>query len=389
ESTDVREDPRDECGEGQVERPEAPEGVAGVIRDSDEITMMTDRTFEMLREERGVDDQQGGAEAPKAEHGDEDPVVEPADEAISDEEPTQVVEREEVARDSDASSQDAQRDDDQAAVDDEHGEDQPDRVARSGHDGEPEAEEAPAQIGKGRHGLPEEIFVTDEIPQAGAQQAVLDELGEVEYDGPASEDTDITDGRDGRRQPRWRIVMSDRDDEDGEKVDADTDANASQAAAAHKPDSDVADDDDLDGMLDEAAELVGLGEESNPVDIEATEIEPVDDEAEDTASRERAETPIRKVAQPATFVSEGYKLPLPIDVSPSAEDIRLGLEHSRVPKKKKDATFPHPRPKNAAEVVIRRFDLDPEEPRDHSFLLVGSLVFGFVLVLLGAITLLG
>ncbi len=371
ETTDVREDPRATDEEDAVAPPEAPEGVEGLIRDSDEITMMTDKTFEMMRKEAN-----GGAEAV-------------AEEEASPEEPTQLVDREELF-DEDESEDDAEAVEEEAEASAEDA-DEPAKE-ESGKE-----ESGKEESGKGRHGLPEEVFVTDEIPRQDVQQAVLDELGELEEDGDEEEaDDEVTEVvNEEDRKPRWRIVMSDDLDSKAQIEAADEAESIEEDAEPAEVEEDPADeaddktsleeesDEDLDEMLDEAAELVGLSEESDPVDIDGADIEPIEDDG-----RERAETPVKQV-DVEEFVSEGYKLPLPVDISPTAEDIRLGLEHSRVSRKVKDAVFPYPKPKRKGEVATRVFDLDPEEPRDHSLVIVAAFVVGFLLLLVGAVTFFG
>lgn len=366
---DASGDPADEQ-DAHPAPPEAPEDVEGVIRDSDEITMMTDKTLEMMREEASP----GEAASPK-------------EEAAPDEE-TQVVERDEFFDDEDeAAEQDAEL----AAEEDEAAEADEEQEGDEGDEGDEE------KSGKGRHGLPEEIFVTDEIPRQNVEQAVLDELGELEEDVDIDEDveddevTEVVDQE--QKRPRWRIVMSDDVDED--EIAEQAVETADEADSVDEPIEDAveetleeASDEDLDEMLDEAAELVGLGEDSDPIDIDGGALEPLEDAPADEEPRQRAETPVQKV-EIEEFISEGYKLPLPVDISPSAEDIRLGLKHSRVSRKIKDAVFPYPQPKKKGEVATRVFDLDPEEPKDHSLIIVAAFVIGMLLLVVGAVTVLG
>lgn len=345
EVTDVREDPRETDEQDESDRPSAPDGVTGVLRDSDEITMMTDKTFEMMRKEAKVEE-------------------------AGNEESTEVVEREEAAEDD-------------------------------------------SSEGKGRHGLPEEVFITDEIPRTSVEQAVIDELGAYEDEDETEEEvtelldrdeveraeeaedagqTELGDETSEERKARWRIVMSDdldeeeADDEDEEErrfTETDQiEAEELEETVAEDAREVAESEEELDEMLDEAAELVGLSDSEDAVDLDDVAIEPIED-----APRDRTETPVRS-AQDVDFVSAGYKMPLPVDISPSSEDLELGLEHSRFSKPKKDETFPYPKPKRPGQVETRRFDLDPEEPRDLSLVIVAVAVVGLV-VLLGAVTLMG
>jgi hypothetical protein len=388
--------------------PEAPEGVEGLIRDSDEITMMTDKTLDMLREEadnapeEAADDDEMGDEAPLGRHGlpeevfvtdeihrevlhsavldelgaldDEEDQNPPEDEDAEDDEITQLVERDQYF-DDDASDEDDADEDEEA--------------------GEDEADAQPAD------------------------------------DAPADEEPDD----DGDGKARWRIVMSqddlgdedapeeDRGDEELSDEDAE-DAGAEKARpkkAGADPDRPL-DDDELDEMLNEAAALVGLNadasgddseedseedsdlegadaedaefadeEDADVEEIDADALDPVDDDEFDDEHqpRDRAETPVHHVTESEAFVSDGYKIALPIDVSPSAEDLRLGLKHSRLGRQAKDAVFPHPKPKEPGQLEWREFDLDPPEPRDHSLLLVAGFALFLAIVLLAAITIFG
>lgn len=55
------------------------------------------------------------------------------------------------------------------------------------------------------------------------------------------------------------------------------------------------------------------------------------------------------------FVSEGYTLPLPFAITPSADDLRQGVQHSTATDQEKDRHFPRPRPKKLGELSTHRY----------------------------------
>ncbi|AWV88486.1 hypothetical protein [Bradymonas sediminis] len=396
--------------------PEAPEGVEGLIRDSDEITMMTDRTLDMLRS-----DDAPRENAPLEEHRE----ATPPEEANIASEP------------------------------------QVDDLTDDPTLNEPMAD--------GRHGLPEDVFVTDEIYREDIHAAIRDDLRDLDDDDDEIEEDEVTqlvernayfdeaddaaesdsgadlgedsavdddaleasgtntlgdeDSESGEEnKARWRIVLSD---------DAEETAQQEDAGATSQDDADLAafgefqtmDDAELDAMLNEAAALVGLSENDKPSgeddELESAELGDQDSEPKDIADvdlelvdadeasegRERANTPVQSAAVPLADISGGYALALPVDISPSAEAIKLGLVHSRLSREAKDAAFPRAKPKVPGEITTRVFDLSPPKPkpkptsaadtgldlppRDQSLGLVIGIVLFVVVILFFAVKLLG
>ncbi|MGM0555125.1 MAG: hypothetical protein ACQEVA_01995 [Myxococcota bacterium] len=407
------EDEDEESDEQTPERPEPSDDVEGLIRDSDEITMMTDKTLDMMRTDG--DDEAEGEKEEDTDVVDRDEVTEEEDTDVvgrddvegSPEEPTQLIDQNDVdgAPSDDGSTVVAEGDDG-----DDAGEGEETIVVDREATGEEESGEPEAGEG-GRHGLPEDVFVTNEIPAQSAEDGVLDELGELGVD---DEEFDLDEGLDegseevtdeteapesGERRAKWRIVMSeDEDDVDSEwenvakemrdtdeftqeeletKVSEDRsapqedldfqdeDAAEEDAAEVDEPRGDESseqdeedleevavegiergeDDDDLDGLLDDAAELVGV----NVHDAEAQ-----------SGDREPRETPVGQTVTDPAFVSEGYKMELPIDVGPSEEDLAVGVPKANVSESVKESTFPYPKPKHPGRVIIRTFGIGEE-----------------------------
>ncbi|MFW5968260.1 MAG: hypothetical protein ACOCV2_12115 [Persicimonas sp.] len=286
--TQVDAPPRAEAKENDeppriIEPPEPAGDVEGVARDSDEITLMTEETLERMRED--VEE----ADAPESSTVSE-----------ADEEPSSL---EESSQPTDLSETS-----DLPEVD-------------SG-----ESDESST----GRHGLPEEVFVTDEIRHE-----------DVENDG-------------GSQEAELGAETSDSDGDPGREGD------------------------ELDEMLDDAARLVGLG---GVVDDPASDTGD-DSAAVGTESDEHPDIEVEALPDPHELKKEAYRVSLPIDISPTPEDIRLGLKHSRLDRRQKDAVFPHPRPKKAGEIITRRYDLSAEvRPARSDARWVVAALIGLVVVL--------
>jgi hypothetical protein len=427
EVTHITESPLEEDDSDDAPKPPEPsEDVEGVIRDSDEITMMTDKTLDMMR----LDDE-GGGDAVEEDEGtdvvekdevveeDEDTDVVEKDEVVEEDEDTDVVEKDEVSGD-DESTNVVEKNEVDGAPDDapesgDTSEDEEettnvidrDELDSDTSDEDESDEEAEQSNGGGRHGLPEDVFVTNEIPSQSAQESVLDELGELEEE---DDDFDLDEGLaesseepseseeeverdDGERRARWRIVMSDDqksvDDEWEDVADElrDTDElteNEVQAKVAEDLDQpqDPIDFDDED--LGETAELKSVERETSEAeeDLEEVEVEAVEDDEDldgllddaaelvgvrrkDTADDEAARETVESEAAPA-FVSEGYSMDLPIDVGPSDEDIARGVPTATVSEDVKASTFPYPKPKHPGQVIVRRFGLGEELPDEDT-----------------------
>ncbi len=159
--------------------PDAPDEVEGVLRDSDEITVMTDRTADLLGiEGEGIvdaddEDEEAPLPVPKAPDGVEG--------VAESEEKTEIYERDEDEEGAQADSSDDDGDvpeaDASASSEYELEEFDPDVDEEDDLDEDSEPR-------MGRHDLPEELFLTNEISRpedaqdSDPEQSLLDELGE-------------------------------------------------------------------------------------------------------------------------------------------------------------------------------------------------------------------
>lgn len=327
--------------------PEAPDGVELPTNDG-EVTMMTERTLEMLKitdEDEAVDSDSGETE----EEGDDE-----------DEEVTGVRERadtgagDEVSEDSsdEQDDEDVDTDDDEEELEDEEDDDEDEEKETD------EAKRKPLPIPRpgtkpktlesgpklGRHDLPEELFATNEIssPEVQEQLKRLDELGELEPSDPTLSD------------------------------DEDTPASGEWPASRLHEDSGV------DEAWEEIAEDLRTTEELDddlPDSLPGDEGDEYDDEGEwgddDTGDHD---------VPPADFVSDGYKVALPFPVRPTADDIRLGMPQGRVSRAAKDRTFPLPEPKKLGEIHTRQFNLTKKPPRDQTFVVIAIVVVIIILI---------
>lgn len=203
----------------------------------------------------------------------------------------------------------------------------------------------------GRHDLPEDIFATNEIAGSLKRQDVetIDELGEEDEEGeaqeaggetaPSEEDYDVQEVEEALQRERQQRVQQRDDDEWNEILER------------------LRETDELS-----KAEIEEITRTTDQISIGR-------DEAEDGEAPEDAEE----------YVSEGYSKALPIRIGPTREDIRLGLRPSKASTADKDRIFPYPEPKRKGEVQERVFRLRP--PADHSlkFILGG---IGVLLVMI-------
>lgn len=439
---------REDLQPDQHAPPQAPEGVEGVIRDSDEITMMTHKTLDLLREEAKEADERDDSEAELQPNA-----LEPAE-------------------------------------------------ANNANPPQPDDDTSPDPLG--RHGLPEEVFITDEIQREDVHGALLDELGALnsslveedeeldaepdevttliereellgeaeteespedsapdpapsdaapqsdpEEEAQASADPANPDAEqaapDEQEEPeatakeraRWRISMDEDSaaeedetpaDEDSEAPDG-ADEESSEEAPEEAPDEGSPEaqtppteeveqaeqaaaqiaEDELDAMLSEAAALVGLDPEKLRADIsgpqsaiDAGEDEPAPEEEsapEDAESEDQAEEPGApsedakperpRTQKPALFASSGQKIKLPFEIGPSPDALRMGLKRSRLSYDAKDEVFPYPRPHKPGRIERREFDLTPAKARSYSLYIAAGCALCLLVLAVAAFTLLG
>jgi hypothetical protein len=320
----VDDDETEDEFESPLAPPEPPEGVEPPV--NDEITVMTDKTLEMMKvDEDGADDSDTPAEG----------------DVPADDEPTNVTER--------------PADDETTNVTTRPTDDEPDEpkviVAAPEEPGTSQASK-----GVGRHDLPEEFFATNEIsgPVFEESARVIDDLAAMEAEREArGENVDdewdaISDNLDGAEsRPALGLRDTDEIGRSNDRQDVD-----------ETPRDDFDDDDEL--IVDPLAE---------------TAI-PAADEWDEDVSSVSSEDTLPGVAPEAEFVSDGYKMPLPFAVGPDEKDVALGLSRSKKSNTEKDAVFPYPTPKKRGEVHARVYYFSKPEPVDLSV----PIVIGIVLV---------
>ncbi len=257
------------------EPPTPSEDVEGVIRDSGEITMMTDRTLDLLSED-GPDSTPASepSEAPAIEDATEDIFIPDSDEIpAAPSEDTTLTERPSFEEHKEDEQEDefetAAPDEDTALVERPTFNDQEETDDPSLTE-DPSVQESAPKLG--RHDLPEEVFATAELPSQGlsrkdVEQERLDELGDID-------DEDITligeDSMGSRRESpsRWNIVLADMkppDEESAEENDAATDEEIDPLRDTADLDREdlVADEDlrDTDELEQEEPDKAAAGEE--------------------------------------------------------------------------------------------------------------------------------
>ncbi len=376
----------------KVSPPKPSADVEGVIRDSDEITIMTEKTFEMLQEEAEEGSTSESSEeiteiAPRPTF-DEEHQSEDEEGADADEVTKVIVDREQT------------------------GESDSEEVT-----GVVERPSGPSQklvIGnaRGRHDLPEDVFATAELPGTSR-----DEVPEADEDSPM--------GSASESRSRWNIVLDEMPEEsEGELTEeerlalrdtADLDQTQlfdrsevidegeqeeSQEESVEPGewsalDPEAAGDEEEDGEDEEIdpdlRDTLDLTEEdpagSLPEDdtekivvAEAVGDFEVDDEALDTAmdrleataidaraaaEEELEEIPVVEVmaVQNLDMVSAGYSMEYPFPIEPSEEVVEKGMHRSMLPEKKRDRYLTRPIPKRPGEVTRNTFDLKWREKR--------------------------
>lgn len=205
----------------------------------------------------------------------------------------------------------------------------------------------------GRHDLPEEVFVTNELTE---DEADVDSISGYRAEGDVGARPSSAGGSAGY-----------------ERVEDALQQNVKSARQDHV-------DDEWDDILERLRETDELSSE------EIEEITKTRDEF--AIGRDEGEQPDEDQDVPdeiEEYVSEGYERELPISPTPSKKDVRLGLRRSRASKGEKDRAFPHPSPKREGEPIQRSFVLRP--PKDHSLKVIVGLVVCFVLLVATAVLL--
>ena len=204
------------------EPPTPSKDVEGVIRDSGEITMMTDRTLDLLREDApGSTTASEPSEAPVIEDATEDIFIPDSDEIpAAPSEDTALTERPTFEEHKEDEQEDefetAAPDEDTALVErptfnDQEETDDPSLTEAPSVEEDSSVEESAPKLG--RHDLPEEVFATAELPGQGlsrkdVEQERLDELGDIDDEGITLTGEESMGSR--HESPsRWNIVLAD------------------------------------------------------------------------------------------------------------------------------------------------------------------------------------
>ena len=215
----------------------------------------------------------------------------------------------------------------------------------------------------GRGGLPEELFLTDEManPNFKKGDEAIDELGWDDKDRPE----EVTQQA---NMALARKLAGDR-----------------QRAAAVGIDSgewgDLIDEVGFDGAFeDDAPEPIA------PVERPSGDLPSLSEEEADAAfatlfGDEEPEAPEDEVAEEAEGehhliemdpaeafgeltssldeeVLDGYRLPFPFKIGPDARDLSLGIQHATVDEATKERCFPKPEPKTPGVIMRREFVLE-------------------------------
>ncbi len=130
-------------------------------------------------------------------------------------------------------------------------------------------------------------------------------------------------------------------------------------------------DDNVDDVWDEIesefSETESISEDSDSFD-EAEE----DPNAESVVEEE----------EPEVLHINGYEIDFPFKIGPTAEDRKLGLKTSKYDLQRRENTYPHPYEKKYKDPHIRSFSWKREPPKDLSFLVVAGAVIVLILIVL-------
>lgn len=350
------------AAEQPLDPPAAPDGIELPARDG-EVTMMTERTMQMLTETDETD-QAGDELTPDevtviqaAPERDEVTAVRPHDTGETADEPSVLVDPE-IASEAELVEQ--------AALE------------------EVDTNDVPrADVPKlGRHNLPEELFATNEISSPEVQEHLkrLDELADLTPSSVAEDDEEDELAV----EPEKRATES---AEATEFAPDETDAtgdwpNLQEDSAVDEAWQFVADDlrttEELDTIKREQnADSEGVRTLSVDAldEEEQDKVEDAESEDEDEDEEDVADISLEEIPPPEDFISDGYNIPLPYPVMPTDDDVRRGLPNGMVSEALKDRTYPLPTPRKLDHVYRQTFDLSKPPPRDRTAVVIGFFIF--------------
>ena len=337
----------------QQRPPKPADDVEGVVRDGDEITMMTERTLQLIS-----DDDDGPADVP--EPG--------ADvERAGPDEPTGRIEQPEF------------REQDGAA-------DEPSTPEQP--DGSKPDPDGARQQQPGRDGLPEELFVTAEL-QDDSDASSEDDDAAPESGGDVMtsvEDSLLTskpdDGHD------WNIVVDNESRTASAEPDAQSaDKHRSEAQQRIDEQPSGSDSGDAPATADEAhggdadravdAEPQTADSEIAVESIDDADIEPleVDEEAlddafddlEDSAVEARKRDGDSQQEEPEEIdiealheaIPDGYEAEFLVPIKPSEQALQMGLQQTRASTAQRDRRYSKPQRKEGGRVIRKTYRLRP------------------------------
>ena len=376
--------------------PQAPAGVEGVASSGDEVTVMTERTAELL----GLQDSEPLEEELIPVQNDALPEIsQPYELSEVGDEPTNIFERSEPQEE-------------------DSGEYVLEEVA-------PREDEEPSEPRLGRHDLPEELFLTNEMDRpedilaALEQLPPLDELpGDAEdaadkeaWDGAqevtqqlesplesSAEEVDsgwdelieLDDLREISEAPELAALDLPEDEDSRATIELDSPFSrddllaqapledqlaADRSAEEKKPSEQIfiaedysrelssSDEDELEATAEHEPPRLSEGLVAPPPsaaqsaaqsaatpDPVAELLDPTDEFPEDVV-----EQILGEVAHVEDFVSEGYVMPFPFAIRPTPQDLEAGILKSAVSDREKDLAFPRPMPKKLREITTRRY----------------------------------
>lgn len=310
------------------------------------------------------------------------------------------------------------------------------------------------ELPRGRHGLPEDVFATAELPgPVDRDEVLLDELAELgDADSELSAETVLTPHPDG--PARWNILIDEgpppeeiaRPEDEPEQEPDELDQTAEFIASE--------DDEEAIGLavtleMDEFSSEVGEESEEELEPEEEAEAEEEAEEAEEPASEEELEpekeeeeeeepesaaipleelmpeepdseeleldsqaleealtfleivataaqdedsadffVPVEPLHQPRVdMTAEAYEMELPFEVTPSEEARQLGITPTTLSEDQRDAFFSRPYPKESGTFITVTYDLSglsdsEEQPRSFVPKIAIAIAVGALILLL-------
>ena len=396
-----------------LQPPVAPEGVEGVTRDSDEITMMTNKTLDLL------DTRSNDLLDPPPSPPEDDQDLEPTeDRTLADpsNDSGPITGRHDLPEDVFATAEisSTSLDTDQEPLDE---------LAALDADSDPSASESrsnwnivldpppPEDLPSSEDSPPEPFDVDPLRDTADLDAEDLRDTGDFHSEDPPEEPLSEPESL----QQTAADLDEDLDEDLRETADLDLNVIVAARKSAPSPEAQEEleqeeldpDDPDLRDTADLTEELDGEDLPSFPTPA-ATEDDQSDDDlivaspvgpnfdidedaldealddfeeaatAAQDASESLEEIPVLEALEPLPLqnldmVSAGYTMDLPIEVGPSPEALQRGLTRSTLPEKLRDKAFTQPYPKKSGTLIKASYDLTPTRGLELPFSLPSQL----------------